>query len=237
MISIIITNYNKEKYIKRTLESCKNQTDKNFEIIFFNDASTDKSYNFANNFHYKNRRIKIKFINQIKKKYKHSNLNQFYGVLTALKFCKGEYISLLDADDFFLPNKIKDLNHIIKLKKKKIIYNSYILNDKKKEIVRKFKKRFLIWPTFPPTSCLTVEKKLFKKIIKKIYPRNNLTCYLDYRFALYVSKYYFEEIYYTHKKLTIYNQENEGVDSQYRNIHSILYWKRKFEALKLLIFL
>ena len=101
MISIIITNYNKEKYIKRTLESCKNQTDENFEIIFFNDASTDKSYNFANNFHYKNRRIKIKFINQIKKKYKHSNLNQFYGVLTALKFCKGEYISLLDADDFF----------------------------------------------------------------------------------------------------------------------------------------
>ena len=38
MISIIITNYNKEKFILKTLNSCKNQIDKNFEIIITDDA-------------------------------------------------------------------------------------------------------------------------------------------------------------------------------------------------------
>ena len=101
MISIIITNYNKEKYILNTLNSCKNQTDKNFEIIIIDDASTDKSLEIIKKFVSKNKKIKIKlFLNKVKK-YKNSNLSQLNSINKAIKHCSGEYISLLDGDDFF----------------------------------------------------------------------------------------------------------------------------------------
>ena len=42
-VSILIANYNKKKYISRCLKSLENQTYKNFEVIFFDDKSTDNS--------------------------------------------------------------------------------------------------------------------------------------------------------------------------------------------------
>jgi len=47
MISVIITNYNKELYIEDTLNSLFQQLDKNFELIFFDDNSTDDSLNLT----------------------------------------------------------------------------------------------------------------------------------------------------------------------------------------------
>ncbi len=43
LVSILITNYNKEKYLKQNLKSCLKQSYKNKEIIFFDDCSEDKS--------------------------------------------------------------------------------------------------------------------------------------------------------------------------------------------------
>ena len=43
MISILITNYNKSKFLKKTIKSLKINSYKNYEIILFDDASTDDS--------------------------------------------------------------------------------------------------------------------------------------------------------------------------------------------------
>ena len=42
-ISVLITNYNKAKFIFKSLECLKKQNFKNFEIIFFDDCSKDNS--------------------------------------------------------------------------------------------------------------------------------------------------------------------------------------------------
>ena len=42
-ISVLITNFNKSKYLKKSLNSLKKQNYKNYEIIFFDDKSTDQS--------------------------------------------------------------------------------------------------------------------------------------------------------------------------------------------------
>lgn len=42
-ISILITNYNKEKFLNKSLKSVLNQTYSNYEIILFDDSSTDNS--------------------------------------------------------------------------------------------------------------------------------------------------------------------------------------------------
>ena len=48
--SIIITNYNKEKYIKKSLKSCFNQDYPKTEIILVDNYSTDKSIKIIKNF-------------------------------------------------------------------------------------------------------------------------------------------------------------------------------------------
>ena len=44
LISILITNYNKDRYLKKCLNYCLNQSYKNKEILLFDDLSEDKSH-------------------------------------------------------------------------------------------------------------------------------------------------------------------------------------------------
>ena len=48
--SILITNYNKQKFLNKTLRSCVNQTCKNKEILLYDDCSTDNSINIIKKF-------------------------------------------------------------------------------------------------------------------------------------------------------------------------------------------
>ena len=50
MISVIITNYNKEKFLLKNLKSLKKSVFKDFEIILFDDVSTDNSLNIVKKF-------------------------------------------------------------------------------------------------------------------------------------------------------------------------------------------
>ena len=50
LVSILIANYNKEKYIDRGIKSGLKQTYKNIEIIFVDDSSNDNSFNEAKKF-------------------------------------------------------------------------------------------------------------------------------------------------------------------------------------------
>ena len=46
-VSILIASFNKEKYVKRCLNSCLKQDYKNLEVIFYDDGSKDNSYKIA----------------------------------------------------------------------------------------------------------------------------------------------------------------------------------------------
>ncbi len=66
LVSILIINYNNEKYLDRAIKSCINQTYKNLEILIYDDKSTDGS-KFLLNKYSKHKKIKY-FINKSKKK-------------------------------------------------------------------------------------------------------------------------------------------------------------------------
>ena len=50
LISILIANYNNKKFIKRSINSCLSQKYKNFEILIFDDNSTDGSQSILRKF-------------------------------------------------------------------------------------------------------------------------------------------------------------------------------------------
>ena len=132
MISIIVTNFNKGDFIRKTLESCRNQLNKNFEIIFFDDCSTDNSLKIVNNFIRQNKQIKFKLIKRKGRKNYNNSYNQISAIIYSIKYTSGEYISLLDADDMFSKSKLEILNKKIKKTQKIILYNSYIILKKNK---------------------------------------------------------------------------------------------------------
>ena len=65
LVSILVNNYNNQNFLKKSINSCLNQTYKNLEIIIFDDNSTDNSKKIIKII--KNKKLK-KILNSKKKK-------------------------------------------------------------------------------------------------------------------------------------------------------------------------
>ena len=161
-VSILITNYNKSRYLKKTISSCLSQNFDDKEILVFDDCSTDNSLKILNKFK------KIKVIRNKKKKFKSGPLNQIYGLSELFKISKGNIIFLLDSDDMFRKNKLFEISKIFKKNKKiNFIQDTPLINLFKKRMLLKKKKYFFsIWPSFFPTSCITFKRSFFKNFLK-----------------------------------------------------------------------
>lgn len=101
LVSFVVTSYNYEKYILKTLESIKNQSYKNFEIIIVDDASTDSSCQIAEEFVSDNQDLKITLYKQEK------NQGQLAAMLKGLAHANGVFVSFVDSDDILMPDYAK----------------------------------------------------------------------------------------------------------------------------------
>ncbi len=88
--SIVIPLYNKEEYIEKCIKSVLDQSFTSFEIIVIDDGSTDNSSNFVKNFE----NDKIRY-------FKQENSGVSAARNNGIKLSKGQYVSFLDADDWY----------------------------------------------------------------------------------------------------------------------------------------
>lgn len=116
--SIIMANYNSEKYIRRCIESILNQTYKNFELIIVDDVSTDNSPNIIREYCNDPR---IKFIELTEKRFNGGTRN--FGIDIA----SGDYIMFIDCDDYVYSNKaLEEINNFAMYNKTDLIRVNYI---------------------------------------------------------------------------------------------------------------
>lgn len=167
-ISVIIPVYNAEKYLKQCLDAIINQTLKDIEIICINDGSTDSSLKILKEYSLKDNRIVL--------------LNQENGGAGAarnkgLEVAKGEYLSFLDADDFFEKDMLElaydkcSQNNadflVFRSDKFDMIQNKYIPSD---WTIQK-----TLIPAKPYFSYLDIKKDVFKLFVgwawDKLYKR------------------------------------------------------------------
>ena len=99
-VSILVPCYNVEKYIHQCMDSIISQTLKDIEIICINDGSKDNTLSILKEYADKDKRIVI--IDKSNSGYGDS-MNQ------GLKKANGEYIGIVESDDFVEPNMFETL--------------------------------------------------------------------------------------------------------------------------------
>ena len=104
-ISVVVPVYNVEKYLKECIDSIINQTLEDIEIICVNDGSTDSSLEILNDYAKKDSRIIV--INKSNSGYGHT-MNM------GLNAASGEYIGIIESDDFADKNMFEDLYKLAK---------------------------------------------------------------------------------------------------------------------------
>ena len=91
LVSVIITAYNREKYIAEAIESVLASTYNNFEVIVVDDCSTDGTVEIAKKYVALDERVKL-FVNN-------KNLGDYQNRNKAAGYAKGKYIKYCDSDD------------------------------------------------------------------------------------------------------------------------------------------
>lgn len=99
-VSVVIPMYNSAETIQRTLNSVKNQTCKDFEIIVVDDGSTDNGADLVESYIAANQDLDIHLI-------KKANGGVSTARNTGMRMAKGNYIALLDADDEWEKQKLQ----------------------------------------------------------------------------------------------------------------------------------
>ena len=108
LISVVIPLYNKEKTIKKTLNSILLQSYSNYEIVIVDDGSTDDSYSIVSNYVESNiEKQRIRLLHQ-------ENGGPSKARNTGAKHAQGEWIVFLDADDELLPDALNTFVSIIR---------------------------------------------------------------------------------------------------------------------------
>ena len=235
--------YNGENYLQESLNSIINQSYKNWELIFWDNMSSDNSANIIK----KNNDSRIKYFssNKFEKLYKARNL--------ALEKCTGDFICFLDTDDFWdesflqicLDQILKTNSNVVYTKYfiKNEIKNKIYLNEKKKLpsgiITKNLFKKYLIG-----INAIFLKKKVFEK--QKFNPEYQIIGDFDFLMRLsFKNEFYpiqeplltyrYHKTNFTNKNMNLYVQEyNNWIKINKNEIKNSYYLLLlKFHGLKL----
>jgi glycosyltransferase involved in cell wall biosynthesis len=97
LISVVMPAYNAEKYVQESLDSLYQQScTADIEIIVVNDGSSDSTLDILENQQTSN----LKIVSQ-------TNKGPLLARNAGIKIASGNFIAFLDADDYFLPDKLE----------------------------------------------------------------------------------------------------------------------------------
>lgn len=154
MVSVIIAVYNVEAYLKQCLDSVIGQTLNNIEIICVDDGSTDSSLQILEEYQLKDSRIKI-----IKQKHAGAGAARNKGLQAA----KGEYLSILDSDDFFEPDMLKKAYYTAKVEDADIVvFRSDFYDEQEQKFVPcDYSVREDVLPDINPFGAMDIPDRIF----------------------------------------------------------------------------
>lgn len=128
LVSIILTVFERTEFLSQSIESILNQTYPNFEIIIADDSNSAKIQTICKSFESK----QIKYIGNTE------TLGVSFNIKKAISICTGEYISILNDDDYRDPMFLEKLVTILtKHNRIDIIFSDHWIVDENGNIIKK----------------------------------------------------------------------------------------------------
>ena len=119
-VSVVLCTYNGAKYIQEQLDSIINQTYPVYELLIFDDVSTDNTVEIVNQYAKKHSFIKVS-VNE-------KNLGYTKNFEQALQAATGDAVSICDQDDVWIKDKLERMMNAWDTKHPLIYCNSYIFS-------------------------------------------------------------------------------------------------------------
>jgi len=118
LVSIITPNYNCAIFINQTIESVLSQSYQNWEMLIIDDCSTDNSIEIIEKYKKQDTRIKL-----LKTKYNSGSPKEPRNI--GIKNAQGRFITFLDSDDLWLPDKLERQIPLFDDVNVAIVYSNY----------------------------------------------------------------------------------------------------------------
>jgi len=199
LVSVIMNCYNSDKYLTEAIESVIAQTYTNWEIIFWDNQSTDQSAEIVQS--YNDERIKYFYA------FTHTTLGE--GRNKALDRANGEFISFLDCDDLYLPQKLKKTLEAFEGENIGLVYtNGYTLFEDKKQKKEFYKKEQSSGKLFEYWLCnyqVMIPSVMFRRSVLDsldYWFDNRFNMIEEFDFFIRIAKKW--KVNYCHKKLCIW---------------------------------
>lgn len=239
-LSIIILNYNNEKYLTRSLKCIMEQTYKNVEIIVVNDGSQGKCDEMMQEYLKKDERIKY---------VKHEvNKGLFQARLTGAENATGDYIAFLDADDYTsvdfyrtLMNNAMENNSDIVIGNtvleyddgKRVEYNLFNMNFKElngKECINEYFRQeglnfswHTVWNKIYSIDLWKKAVKHYAKIDKRLIMTEDFAfSTVLFYYATKITKTMSDNIFYCQHKTTSTSTKDININKMKNNINDLI---------------
>lgn len=150
LVSVIMPAYNAEAFIAESIASVQQQTYENWELLIIDDASKDQTLGVLEKFRNKDKRVQLHRLP--------TNQGAGFARNIGIKASKGEFISFLDADDLWQPEKLQKQLDFMREQQVHVCYSSYELIDEDGQPLNKRVK--------------ALKKLPFKKLLRANYVGN-----------------------------------------------------------------
>jgi glycosyltransferase involved in cell wall biosynthesis len=220
MISIVVTVYNKEKFIENTLNSIFNQTDSPSEIIIINDGSTDRSLEIINNIQLPN------FAYVLTTKNQGVSASRNLG----LKKAKSKYIHFVDGDDILKRDSVSIFKREIQRNPNYILYAANRISENhriKKRInaisskefdLKEYLNLLIEYKNLCWTSAVVINKSILKDIKYNIYFSRGEDRYFYMKLLSIQSGYWIDKI------VAVYVNDSNSLSSTPLSKNEDLFW-------------
>lgn len=221
VISLITTVHNSEKYLVTAIASVINQTYKDFELIIFDDGSTDSSLAIATHYTETDKRIRL---------VRSSHIGRIPALIEASAIANGEYLGLLDSDDWLSDNCLEatlrslESNHMAGM-----AYTRCALVDKSSKFLR-FRDASEIPFTFEKllTNFIPFHFRLCRKsVFDEVGGFDHYPFVEDYDLTLKIAER--SQVVFCPEATYFYRQHNES-DSVNNQVEQIYFTKKAIEA-------
>lgn len=211
LVSVVMNCFNGARYLREALSSVFSQTYSNWEIVFWDNASTDDSGNIAKSYGQKVR-------------YFASEKTTSVGVARnkAFERCQGEYIAILDVDDIWFPEKLSRQIPLLETNPDVgMVFSNSILFKNEKDQYDLFKcaspKRGKVFGNLLSENFISTETMIYRKECLEKFPYifdEEFSMAQDYDLSLRVA--YFHELDYINDPLSKWRMHPNSLSNKKR---------------------